>query len=440
MDILLRGGRIIDTSVKDSSGEAGALDAALDILIRDGTIAEIGTGLAPPSGGRVVDVGDKLVTAGLVDVHVHFREPGQEYKEDIASGSRAAAAGGFTTVCCMPNTVPVNDCRAVTDLITRRAREADLVRVRPIGAITRGQQGKALAEIGDMRDGGIVAVSDDGHAVMDAGLMRRALEYARTFGLPVVQHAIDESLAENGYMNEGEVATRIGLRGQPSQAESVMVARDIELAAWTGAKYHLAHASCARSIELVREAKRRGLPVTCEITPHHFTLTESVCADYDPATKVMPPLRTESDVQSLLEGMADGTVDCIATDHAPHSDVEKEGTFDEVACGMIGLETALPLALALVRKETISLVRMVELFTSGPARAFGLDGEGVGSLKPGAPADLCVMDMRKSWTVDREKLHSKATNTPFHGWEMRGSALLTLVGGKPVHDPEGMLR
>jgi dihydroorotase len=440
MDILLRGGRVIDTSVKDSKGPGGAFDAAADVLIRDGRIAEIGTGLAPPSGGRVLEVGDKLVLPGLVDVHVHFREPGQEYKEDIASGGAAAAAGAFTTVCCMPNTVPVNDCRSVTDLITRRAREAGLVRVHPIGAITRGQKGEALADFADMKEGGIVAVSDDGWPVMRAGLMRRALEYARTFDLPVVQHAIDLSLAENGVMNEGEVATRIGLHGQPPQAESVMVARDLELAEWTGARYHVAHSSTSRTLALVRDAKARGLSVTCEVTPHHFTLTDAVCADYDPATKVMPPLRSAADVEALVEGMADGTVDCIATDHAPHSDVEKQGSFDEVAPGMIGLETALPLTLELVRKGAIGLVRAIELLTAGPARVFSLDRQGVGSLAVGSPADVCVVDADRTWTVDRDQMRSKARNTPFHGWEVRGAALLTLVGGNPVHDLEGLLR
>jgi dihydroorotase len=382
-------------------------------------------------------VTDLLVCPGLVDLHVHFREPGQEYKEDIASGSASAAAGGFTTVCCMPNTRPVNDCRAVTDLIVRRSREAGLARVRPIGAISRGLEGKELAEIGEMREAGIVAVSDDGRPVMNAGLMRRALEYARTFDLPVVQHAEDLDVAEGGVMNEGPVSTRIGLRGQPPQAESVMVARDIELVEWTGARYHVAHISAARSVALVRDAKRRGLPVTCEVTPHHFVLTDDACATYDTHTKCMPPLRSAEDLEAIKEGMADGTIDCIATDHAPHSDVEKELEFDLAAPGIIGLETAVSLTLDLVREGVIDLVRAVRMLTSAPAAIFGLDREGVGSLAVGAPADVCVIDVSRTGTVDRDRTRSKSRNTPFHGRPVRGMAVLTVLGGRVVYDLEG---
>lgn len=438
MDILLRGGRVIDTSVSSSQGVGGALDAAADVLIRDGVIAAIGRGLVAPAGALVIDVADKLVTAGLVDLHVHFREPGHEYKEDIASGALSAVTGGFTTVCCMPNTKPVNDCRSITDLITRRAREAGLARVRPIGAISRGLAGDTLAEFGEMRDGGIVAVSDDGRPVMSAGLMRRALEYARTFDLPVVQHAEDLTLAEGGVMNEGDVATRIGLRGQPPHAESVMVARDIELCEWTGARYHVAHVSAARSVELIRAAKARGLPVTCEVAPHHFTLTDEACAGYDTSTKVMPPLRTGPDIDAIKEALADGIIDCIATDHAPHSDVEKEVEFDCAAPGMIGLETAVPLTLDLVRAGVIDLVQAVRLLTSGPARVFSLDREGVGSIAVGNPADLCVIDVNARWRIDRDDMHSKSTNTPFHLREVQGRAIFTMVGGRIVFDREGL--
>ena len=432
MDLLLRGGRVIDTS------GVRPFDAVADVLIIGGRIAQIGKNFAAPSGGRVIDVAGRVVTAGLVDLHVHFREPGQEYKEDIASGAAAAAAGGFTTVCCMPNTKPVNDCRAVTDLITRRAREANSVRVRPIGAVSKGLAGERLAEFGEMRDGGIVAVSDDGRPIMSAGLMRRALEYARTFGLPVVQHAEDLTLAEGGVMNEGNVSTRIGLRGQPASAESVMVARDIELVGWTGARYHVAHVSAARSVELVRAAKRAGLPVTCEVTPHHFTLTDEACAAYDTDTKVMPPLRTRADVDAMLEAMADGTIDCIATDHAPHSDVEKEVEFDCAAPGMLGLETAVALTLAIVRADVISLVRAVQMLTSAPAAAFGLDAEGVGSLAVGNPADIAVLDLDTRWNINRDKMSSKSRNTPFHGMDVQGQAVLTLVDGRVVFDRSGI--
>ena len=428
MDILLRGGRVIDPSADRP------LDAAVDLRIEAGRIAEVGRGLAGRGGGRVIDLKGQLVVPGLVDLHVHLREPGQEYKEDIATGSRAAAAGGFTTICCMPNTVPANDCRAVTDLIVRRAREVALCRVRPVGAVSRGLEGKALAEFGEMKEAGIVAVSDDGRPVMHAGLMRRALEYARTFGLPVVQHAEDLGLAEGGVMNEGEVATRLGLRGQPPQAESAMVARDLELVEWTGARYHVAHVSTARTVELVREAKRRGLPVTCEVTPHHLHLTEGAVAaplSYDTCTKVNPPLRTAADVAALREGLADGTIDCIASDHAPHSAVEKEVEYDRAAFGMIGLETALPLVLELVRDRVIDLPRAVALMTSRPAACFGLEA---GTLAVGAPADVAVVDLEADWTVDREAMVSRSRNTPFHGRAVRGAAVLTLLGGVATFD------
>ncbi len=437
MEILLRGGRVIDTSPVHNEGQA--LDAAADVLIRDGRIAEVGSGLAAPSGGRVIDVRDKLVTAGLVDLHVHFREPGFEYKEDISSGSASAAAGGFTTVCCMPNTKPVNDCKSVTDLIVNRSREVGGVRVRPIGAISKGLKGEALAEYGEMREAGIVALSDDGRPVMNAQLMRRALEYARTFGITVVQHAEDLHLSQRGSMNEGAVSARIGVIGQPTQAEAVMVGRDVELVDLTGARYHVAHVSAARSVHMVREAKRRGLPVTCEVTPHHFTLTEAACLHYDTATKVMPPLRTQLDIDALKEGLADGTIDCIATDHAPHSDVEKQVEFDCAAPGMLGLETSVPLTMALVREGVISLVQAVRLLTSGGARVFDLDKEGVGSLAVGAPADVSVFDLDRTWTLDRDDSPSKSANTPFHGMEMQGGALLTLVAGKVVFAGQGVL-
>jgi dihydroorotase len=435
MDLLLRGGRVIDTSKSGQGSSDAPFDSAVDVVVRDGRIAEIGQGLAEPPGGRTIDVTDKLVVPGLIDLHVHFREPGHEYKEDIESGCRSAAAGGFTTVCCMPNTKPVNDCRSVTDLIVRRARELGLVRVRPIGAISKGLAGDSLAEFGEMRDAGIVAVSDDGRPVMSAGLMRRALEYARTFDLPVVQHAEDLHLAEGGVMNEGAVSTRLGLRGQPPQAESVMVARDIELVEWTGGRYHVAHASTARTVELVREAKQRGLPVTVEVTPHHFALTDQACSSYDTSTKVAPPLRADADRQAILDGLADGTIDCIATDHAPHSDVEKDVEFDLAACGMLGLETALPLTLELVRDGVIDLYRAIALLTSKPAELFDL-GAGPGSLATGSPADICVIDPTATWTVDRDSMVSKSRNTPFHGREVVGAALLTIVGGKIVFTRE----
>jgi dihydroorotase len=427
-DLVLRGGRVFDPAA------ARPVDQAGDVRIAHGRIVEIGRGLV---GGRILDVRDLWIVPGLIDLHVHLREPGQEYKEDIETGTRAAAAGGFTTICCMPNTRPVNDQRTVTELIVRRSREVGLVRVRPIGAITAGLEGKALADIGDMKEGGIVAISDDGRPVMNAGLLRRALEYARTFDLPVVQHAEDLDLAEGGAMNEGAVATRIGIKGQPVCAESAMVARDLEIVEWTGARYHVAHASTARTVALVRDAKRRGLPVTCEVTPHHLALTDEACAHYDTRAKVMPPLRTPADQEALLEGLGDGTIDCIATDHAPHSPVEKDVEFECAAPGMLGLETALPIILDFVRMGSLDERRAIAALTGAPARAFGLPG---GTLAVGAVADLCVIDPERPVTITAEELASKSKNTPLLGQTLAGRAVLTLVEGRCVFDLDGRMR
>jgi dihydroorotase len=427
-DLVLRGGRVFDPAA------ARPMDQAGDIRIAHGRIVEIGRGLV---GRRIIDVKDLWIVPGLIDLHVHLREPGQEYKEDIETGTRAAAAGGFTTICCMPNTRPVNDQRTVTELIVRRAREIGAVRVRPIGAITQGLEGKALADIGDMKEGGIVAISDDGRPVMNAGVLRRALEYARTFDLPVVQHAEDLDLAEGGAMNEGAVATRIGIKGQPACAESAMVARDLEIVEWTGARYHVAHVSTARTVALVREAKRRGLPVTCEVTPHHLALTDEACAHYDTRTKVMPPLRTAADQEALLEALGDGTIDCIATDHAPHSPVEKDVEFECAAPGMLGLETALPIILDFVRMGSLDDKRAIAALTGAPARAFGLPG---GGLAVGAVADLCVIDPERPLTIAADELASKSKNTPFLGQTLAGRAVLTLVEGRVVYDLDGRAR
>jgi dihydroorotase len=425
--ILLRGGPVIDP--------ASETDRATDVFVEDGLVARVAPGQRPASSDvRVVELHGKLLLPGFIDLHVHLREPGQEYKEDIASGTRAAVAGGFTAVCCMPNTVPPNDTRAVTELITRRAREVGVCHVLPVGAISKGLAGAELAEIGELRDAGCVAVSDDGRPVMSSGLMRRALEYAATFGLPVVQHAEDLGLSAGGVMNEGEVATRAGLRGQPASAESVMVARDLELVAHTGGRYHVAHLSTARSAALVRDARRRGLPVTCEVTPHHLTLTDAACAAYDTRAKCAPPLRTAADVAALEEALADGTIDAVATDHAPHSAVEKELEFDNAAFGMTGLETALPLLLRLVERKVIGLPRAVALLTASPARCFNLPA---GRLGEGLPADLTVVDPGRRWRL--ESTRSKSRNTPFWGEELVGQAVLTLVAGRPVHDVDGVL-
>ncbi|MCA9676244.1 MAG: dihydroorotase [Kofleriaceae bacterium] len=425
MDLLLRGGRVVDP--------AAALDGVADVLVRDGRIAEIGR-IASAAGAREVDVAGLVVAPGLVDLHVHLREPGQEYKEDLASGTRAAARGGYTTVCCMPNTSPPNDDRSITELIVRRAAEVGSCRVRPIGAISRGLEGKALADVADMKDGGIVAISDDGRPVMNAGLLRRAMEYARTFGLPVVQHAEDLDLAEGGAINEGAVSTRLGVKAQPACAESAMVARDLELVAWTGARYHVAHVSTARTVALVRDAKRRGLPVTCEVTPHHLSMTDDALALYDTCCKVMPPLREAADVAAVIEGLADGTIDCVATDHAPHSPVEKDLELELASPGMTGLETAVAVVLELVRAGAFTLPHAIATLTTRGARCFGLDAGGAGTLRIGAPADVCVLDPDRRWTVAASALASKSKNTPLLGRDVTGRAVLTLLGGRAVHD------
>ncbi len=434
-EIVLRGGRVFDPSAL--SGGHGATSQALDIRIVAGRIVELGRGLAGGANATIIDVTGLLVVPGFIDLHVHLREPGQEYKEDIQTGTRAASKGGFTQVCCMPNTKPVNDQRSITELIVRRAREVGTARVHPIGAITQNLEGKALADIADMKDAGAVAISDDGRPVMNAGLLRRAMEYAKTFDLPVVQHAEDLDLAEGGAMNEGAVATRIGIKGQPACAESSMVARDLEIVAWTGARYHVAHVSTARTVALVRDAKRRGLPVTCEVTPHHLALTDEACAHYDTNTKCMPPLRTAADQEALLEALADGTIDCIATDHAPHSLVEKDVEFECAAPGMLGLETAVPIIFDFVRMGVLTEARAIAAFTTGPAKTFGLSGA---SLAVGTLADIAVIDPERQVVITADELVSKSKNTPFLGQRLAGQAVLTLFEGRVVHDADARAR
>jgi dihydroorotase len=420
--LVLKGGRVIDP--------AANFDRICDVLISDGVIAAVESG-ARADGARVIDCAGKVVAPGFIDLHVHLREPGHEYKEDIVSGARAAAAGGFTSVCCMPNTNPPNDNRSVTELIVRRAREAAVVRVLPVGAISKGLKGESLAEMGEMREAGIIAVSDDGMPVMNGDLMRRALEYARTFGLTVVQHAEDKNLSAGGVMNEGPAATRAGLRGQPAAAESVMVARDLELVALTGARYHVAHISTAAAVNAVRLAKRAGLPVTAEVTPHHLMLSDVACCGYDTATKCAPPLRSEADRLAVIAGLVDGTIDCIATDHAPHAAQEKDVEFDQAAFGMIGLETALGLGMKLVAEEKLRLPELVAKLTVNAARVFGL---AAGTLLRGAPADVTVFDPEAAWQVDPTRFKSKSRNSPFRGWKLQGRVHTTIVNGNVVYE------
>jgi len=409
-------------------------DREQDVIIQNGRIKESGRGLATPKGVIPLDLRGLLVVPGFIDLHAHLREPGEEYKEDFRSASAAAASGGFTSVCAMPNTKPPNDSRAITDLILTKTKEMGGIRVYPVGAITMGLQGQRLTEFGELKDAGVVAFSDDGRPVMNSRVMRRALEYGRTFDVPIIQHAEDLNLSEGGAMHEGRCSTHIGMRGQPSQAESVIVARDLALVELIGARYHVAHVSTKESIQMIREAKRKGLPVTCEVTPHHLMLTDEACLSYDTSTKVNPPLRTKEDVAVLWQALADGTIDAVATDHAPHSSIEKLVEYDCSAFGAIGFETALPLVLRLVEKKEMSLMTAIERMTWGPARTLGLPG---GSLQEGTPGDVTCIDLEKEWTVDADSFRSKSRNSPFFGWTLKGKVVLTLVEGKMIHQDRG---
>ncbi|MDR4469729.1 MAG: dihydroorotase [Nitrospira sp.] len=422
MSILIKDGYVIDP---------GRFIGTADVLIENGKIAAVGPNLSAPAESRVIAASGKLVMPGFVDVHVHFREPGFEYKETIQSGSAAAVAGGFTTVCCMPNTSPVNDNQAVTEFILERSRLAGLANVLPIGAITKGSEGKELAEIGDLRRSGCVAISDDGKPVMNSLVMRRAMEYALAFDLTVVDHCEDLHLAEGGCMNEGLISTELGLPGIPAAAEDVMVARNLSLSELTGARLHLAHISTVGSVRMVREAKSRGIPVTAEACPHHFTLTEELVRGYNTHAKMNPPLRTWTDVQAIKDGLRDGTIDVIATDHAPHATQEKQQDFTEAPFGIVGLETAFSLTLGLVEEGVLSLEQAVQKLTSAPAKAFGLNK---GTLGVGADADVVVVDQTEPWEVDPSKFRSKSRNTPFAGWKVKGRVDATIVGGRVVFE------
>ena len=422
MNALIKGGRVLDP--------ANGVDAVQDLLIQDGKIARLDKGLKAPEGTPVIDAAGKVVCPGFLDIHVHLREPGQEYKETVATGTKAAAAGGFTAVACMANTNPVNDNRSITDYILTKARSDGFVRVYPIGAVSHGIEGKELAELAELAEAGCVAYSDDGHPIMNGALLRRAMEYTLPFGLPIISHAEDAHLVLGGVMNEGVVSTELGLAGRPAAAEEVMVARDLCLAELTGAHVHIAHISTAGAVRLVKEAKARGIRVSAEVTPHHLLLTEEAVRDYDPNTKMNPPLRTKRDQEALLEALADGTIDCIATDHAPHALSEKEGDFDSAAAGVIGLETAVSVLLdRLVRPGLIDLKTLIARLTAGPARVLNLPG---GSLAPGVDADVTILDLGRELTIDPSGFHSKSRNTPFGGWRVTGMPWMTLCGGRVV--------
>ncbi len=422
MNLLVKKGRVVDP--------ANGVDAVQDVLIRNGLIERLGAHLAAPPDTLAVDAAGKVVCPGFIDVHVHLREPGYEYKETVATGTRAAAAGGFTTVCCMANTFPVNDNRSITDYILAKARTEGVVHVRPIGAVTRGLEGAELAELAELAEAGCVGFSDDGRCVMNAAIYRRAMEYTLPFGLPLISHAEDVNLSNGTSMNEGVVSTELGIRGAPAVAEDVMVARDVLLAELTGAHVHIAHLSTAGAVRLVRDAKSRGVRVTAEVTPHHLVLTDEAVRAFDPNTKMAPPLRTKRDTDAVLEALADGTIDCIATDHAPHAASEKEGEFDQAPFGIVGLETAVPVLLdRLVRPGLLPLATLVSRLATDPARLFGLPG---GSLRPGAPGDLTILDLERELTVDPARFQSRSRNTPFKGWTLKGGPAVTIVGGKVV--------
>ncbi len=425
-DVLIRGGRVIDPSQ--------GIDRHTEVWIEDGRIASIGSEPARLQAGlpsRVLEVPGCVVAPGFIDVHTHLREPGYEYKETIASGLAAAAAGGFTGVAAMANTQPVNDHPAVTELMKRRAAVVSGTRLYPIGAVSAGLAGQELAEIGAMHDAGIVALSDDGMPVMNARLMRRAMEYGRMFDLPVLSHCEDQGLASAGVMHEGVVSTALGLPGTPEAAENVMVYRDIQLAAMTGAHVHIQHVSTAEAVDLVRRAKDRDVRVTAEACPHHFTLTHEAVRQYDTHTKVNPPLRTAADVEAIKAGLRDGTIDMIASDHAPHHVTEKEQDYESAPSGMIGLETSVGLSLNLYHEGVLSLAQLIAKFTIHPAR---LLGTALGTLAVGSPADVTIIAPEQTFVVDASSLHSQSRNTPFLGWQLRGTAVATIVDGKVIFE------
>ena len=419
MNLLIKNGRVIDPTQN--------LDQTCDLLVENGIIKEIGKNLTALAGVQSIDAAGCYVAPGLIDMHVHFRDPGLEYKEDIVSGTKAAVAGGFTSVCCMPNTKPAIDNKAVASYIINKTKAEGFCNVFPVGAITQGSKGESLAEMGELKESGCVAVSDDGHPVKSSELMRRALQYANGIGIPLITHAEDLDLVGAGTMNEGFTSTELGLKGIPRVAEDIATSRDVLLAEYTGAPIHIAHVSTLGSVQIIRDAKARGVKVTCETAPHYFTLTDDAVRGYKTNAKMNPPLREAADVAAIKAGLQDGTIDCIATDHAPHHLDEKDVEFDVAMNGIVGLETSLPLSLKLVSDEVLTLAQLVEKMSSNPSKILDL---GRGTLAVGAIADLTIIDPTATWTVSAEKLASKSKNSPFLGWEVQGCAKATIVGGE----------
>jgi dihydroorotase len=428
MKVFIKNGRLIDP--------AENIDEQRDLLLEGGKVAAVGKPgeIAAVKSARVIDAAGLVVAPGFIDMHVHFREPGFEYKETIQTGCESAAAGGVTSVAVMPNTNPVNDTRSVTEWILAQAKRHGVVNVYAIGAITQGLKGERLAELADLKDAGVVGYSDDGRPVMNSDLMRRAFEYSRMCGLPCIQHSEILELTAGGSMNEGPVATELGLKGMPTEAEDIMVYRDIALLQKTGGRLHVAHISSAGSVELVRQAKQRGLPVTAEAAPHHFTLSDEAVRGYDTNTKMSPPLRARRDIDAVLAGLADDTIDIIATDHAPHDVVDKQVEYSTACFGIVGLETLLPLTLRLVEQNVLTLARAVDKLTARPATLFQLDK---GTLRHGADADVVVFDPSAEYVIDASTFKSRSKNTPFNGWTVRGKVIHTLVAGKTVYSAPG---
>ena len=418
MKLLLTGGRVIDPANK--------INDKLDMLVEDGKISKLGKNLKADKA-EIFDFSGKIIVPGLIDMHVHLREPGFEYKETIETGTRAALAGGVTSVACMPNTEPVIDNAAVVELVVSKSKREGAVNVYPIASLTKGGKCEEVSELGSLAKSGAIAFSDDAAPVMNAELMRRAMEYGMQFGLPIICHCEDKNMTLDGVMNEGFNSTTLGLRGMPDTAESIMVYRNIAIANYTGAKVHIAHVSCKKSVEIIRWAKKTGLKVTCETAPHYFTLTDDAVKSYGTNTKMNPPLRLQSDVEAVLEGLADGTIDCIATDHAPHGKIDKEVEYNYAAFGITGLETLLPLTLSeLVEKKVLGLEKAVELMTWAPAKILGLKK---GTLKEGSDADITIIDAGKEYTIDVKKFHSKGKNSPFDGRKVKGVVEAVIVGG-----------
>lgn len=421
MRLLLKGGRIIDPSQN--------MDATMDLLIEQETVSRIATTIPEGKGQKteVIDLTGMILTPGLIDMHTHLREPGHEYKETVQTGSEAAVAGGFTSIACMANTEPINDNRSVTEFIIRQAKAAGMARVYPVAAVSKGEEGKVLTEFADLKDAGAVALSDDGNPVMDSSLMRNALEYASSLGIPVISHCEDLNLSAGGLMNEGYTSTELGLQGIPNTAEHIMIARDIALAEFSNVSVHIAHVSTAESVRIIREAKRRGVRVTAETAPHYFTLTDEALREFSTNFKMYPPLRKKEDVKAIKEGLKDGTIDAIASDHAPHSSIEKDVEFEYAANGIVGLETSLSASLTLVKEKVLSLSQLITKMSTNPAGILKIPG---GTLRVGCNADITVIDPQKKWTVKADKFRSKSRNTPFEGRKFLGKAVLTMVDGE----------